>query len=309
MEQLKKSLTEIIDQDYPVFEVIIIDDHSDPGERIRLEEFISALPQIKLYSSTGFGKKHALTSGIEKARYDFILCTDADCIPATRYWIKSMIEHNIAHGVVIGYSPYLKMSGLLNQLIRFETVMTGIQYFSWAMKGRPYMAVGRNILYPRSLFLASDPLAHQGHIPYGDDDLGLQAISDKTIVAVNLDSRSYMISVPATTWTQWLKQKHRHLSAGHYYNNKVWWQPGVYGLALIGHWFILPFIISAALWWIWIPAFILSIFIRWQNYFQWTKKLSDKDTAIVYPVLEVIYAAYLAVMGTFTFVSKKKTWN
>jgi len=308
-EQLKKGLTEIIQQDYPVFEVIIVDDHSDGGERMSLEKFISSLPQIKLYSSTGLGKKQALTSGIENARYDYILCTDADCIPATSFWIKSMIELNAAHGVVIGYSPYLKLPGFLNQLIRFETVMTGIQYLSWAMEGRPYMAVGRNILYPRALFLSSDPFTNHRDVPYGDDDLGMQAISNKTIVAVNLDSRSYMVSAPATTWTQWLKQKHRHLSAGHYYRNKVWWQPGLYGLALIGHWFLLPFIISSVLWWIWIPAWITGIFIRWQNYFQWTKKLGDKDTAISYPILEIVYAAYLAFMGAFTVISKKKTWN
>ncbi len=299
----------MVHQEYPVFEVIIVDDHSDLTERNILEAFISSWPQIKLYTATCSGKKQALMEGIEHAQYEFILCTDADCNPLSSQWIKTMVEHNADQNIVLGYSPYLKLPGFLNQLIRFETVMTGIQYLSWAMKGRPYMAVGRNSLYPRSLLLSSDPFHKHADIPYGDDDLGLQSMLGRSPVEVCMDKRSHVISTPASSWIDWFKQKHRHLSAGHYYKTNLWWQPGLYGLALIGHWFLFPLMMSVGLWRVLLIISIAGIFIRGQNYFQWTKKLGDKDTVIIYPVLEIAYAIYLALMGTFTGISKKKTWN
>lgn len=308
-DDLIKNLDAIVYQEYPLFEIIIVDDHSDLVERKNLEECISQRPLIKLLTSTGSGKKQAVKQGIEKAQYEFVLCTDADCTPLSSQWIKTMVDHCSDHSIVLGYSPYLKLPGFLNQLIRFETVMTGIQYFSWATRGRPYMAVGRNSLYPRSLFLSSDPFLKHAEVPYGDDDLGLQAMLGRTNIGVCLDMRSHIISTPASSWTDWFKQKHRHLSAGHYYSSGLWWQPGMYGLALIGHWFLFPLLMNMSIWRVWLIISIVGIFIRWQNYVQWTKKLGDKDTVIVYPVLEITYAVYLAVMGAFTFVSKKKTWN
>jgi len=308
-EQLKEHLYGIIHQDYPSFEVIIVDDHSDPVERKNLEEFVSFWPQVKFLTSSVAGKKHALLTGIEKAKYDFILCTDADCKPASQDWIRTMIEQGFGRDAVIGYSPYQKSPGCLNLLIRFETVMTGIQYLSWAMKGKPYMGVGRNILYPRSLFMASKPFSQHQDVPYGDDDLGIQALSGKSVIKVCMDERAHMISMPAKTWSQWLKQKHRHLSAGHYYKPELWWQPGLYGLALIGHWFLLSLMFDSLTWWKWIPVFAVGLLIRWLNYFRWTHKLGDKDTVRWYPLLEIIYAVYLAVMGSLTTLVKKKTWN
>ncbi len=308
-DHLIKNLDTILHQDYPVFEIIIIDDHSEWSVKKNLEEFISFRPMIKLFTSTGFGKKQALKLGIEKAQYEFILCTDADCTPSSSQWIKTMIDHHSDHSIVLGYSPYLKLPGFLNQLIRFETVMTGIQYLSWTMRGRPYMAVGRNSLYPKSLLLSSDPFLKHAEIPYGDDDLGLQAMLGQSSMEVCLDKRSHVISTPVTTWTDWFKQKHRHLSAGHYYTSMSWWQPGLYGLALIGHWFLFPLMICTVPGRVWLILSIAGLFFRWQNFFQWTKKLGDKDAVIVYPILEITYTVYLALMGAFTVISKKKTWN
>ncbi|MBK9982984.1 MAG: glycosyltransferase [Saprospiraceae bacterium] len=308
-DQLIKNLDTILHQEYPVFEIILVDDHSDLTERKNLEAFISSWPHIKLFTSSGIGKKQALKMGIENAQYEFILYTDADCTPATNQWIKTMIDHNSNNGVVLGYSPYLKLPGFLNQLIRFETVMTGIHYLSWAMRGSPYMAVGRNSLYPRSLLLSSDPFRRHAEIPYGDDDLGLQAMLGHTSVETCLDKASHVITTPATSWTDWFKQKHRHLSAGHYYKTNLWWQPGMYGLALIGHWFLFPLMMNMSIWRGWLILSVIGLLIRWQNYDQWTKKLGDKDTIVVYPVLEIAYAIYLALIGAFTVISKKKTWN
>lgn len=99
------------------------------------------------------------------------------------------------------------------------------------------------------------------------------------------------------------------MSAAHFYKSGVWWQPGVYGIALIGHWLLLYYMIDTLTWWKWFPAFIISLFLRWLTCIQWTRKLGDNDLVFLYPLLEIIYAAYLAAMGVFTLVVKRQTWN
>lgn len=307
--QISKNLPEIIQQDYPAFEVIIVDDHSDHAEKKQLEGIISSWPGVKLFSSSSPGKKQSLLKGIEEAKYALVLFTDADCKPASNAWIKTMVEHSIDHNTVLGYSPYLKSSGCLNLFVRFETLMTGMQYLSWGMKGCPYMAVGRNVLYARELLIKNNPFQIHSDIPYGDDDLAIQSLADQVQISVCLDQKAQMISTPPASFGEWIRQKHRHLSAGHYYKQQSWWQPGLYGIALIGHWFLIPFLIPSLAVWHWLPVFIAFLLLRWVNYKHWSDKLGDMDTIKWYPLLEILYTIYLGFMGTFTLIAKKKTWN
>jgi cellulose synthase/poly-beta-1,6-N-acetylglucosamine synthase-like glycosyltransferase len=287
-----------------------VDEHSKPEEKRKLEQAVSSHPMISLYhSDQPQGKKQALKLAIEKSKYELILCTDADCTPAGHEWIKSMVEHSMGHDLVLGYSPYKRGGGLLNLMVRFETVMTGIQYLSWAVKGLSYMGVGRNMLYPRKLFLDSDPYKHHHGIPYGDDDLWVQQARELVEVNVSFEKASHVYSTPPATWLEWLRQKHRHLSAGHQYSNAYWWLPGIYGMALIAHWLLFPLFIPLATDSLMFTLFVIGLAIRWDTCRKWTKRLGDGDTALWYPLLEVAYALYLAGMGIFTAVAKKKTWN
>ena len=194
-------------------------------------------------------------------------------------------------------------------MIRFETVMTAIQFMSWTLAGKPYMGVGRNLLYPRSLFLQRTPYNSKPGVPYGDDDLLVQALTSNARIKICDDPQGHVISTPALSLKQWLIQKHRHLSAGHYYKSALWLQPGIYGISLILHWTIVLFLIIGSHWWKWLPVMTLGLVIRWVTYAGWTRKLGDKDTVLWYPFLEVQYAIYLGVMGMITAVAKKKSWS
>ena len=160
---LKKNLPFILNQHYPEFEIIIVDDNSTEAEKSILVNLDADL-RIHVFHSELTGKKSALATGIEKANYDLILCTDADCKPVSDQWIKKMVQSRRTNEVAIGYSPMRKANGLLNLFSRFETIETAMQYFSWTKTGMPYMAVGRNMLYPRSLFLRLNPYQHQQQV-------------------------------------------------------------------------------------------------------------------------------------------------
>lgn len=306
---LENHLPFLLKQDYPAFEIIIVDDHSELSESERMKAIVKSNDQIKLVQSKLVpGKKQAIRQGIQEARYSLILCTDVDCRPASDQWIRGMVESRIGDSLVLGYSPYLKRTGLLNLWIRFETLLTAMQYFSWASVGKPYMGVGRNLMFTREWFNRVDPFHDPEQVPYGDDDLLVQQAAGDVRVTYTLDPDTFMESVPADTWAIWWRQKHRHLSAGHQYKAANWLKPGVYGLALIAHWWIVPVFCWSASSWIWM-LFASGLWIRGYTHVQWTDRLGEKDTRIMYPLFEAAYTFYLACMGAYTMIYPKKKWN
>lgn len=309
VDKLKANLGAIHLQDYPLFEILIVDDHSTPDQFKRLEEVVASFDRTRVLSSGNTGKKNALSLGVRSASYELILCTDADCRPATDQWIRNMVVSKRNAGVVLGYSPYRKKPGLLNFFIRFETVMTGIQFMSWAKAGRAYMGLGRNLLYARSLFMRADPYKSNMNIPYGDDDLFIQAVTGLVRINVCDNPAAFTISVPPQNFTEWFRQKHRHLSAAGYYQKSAWMQPGVFGISIVIHWMLLPSLVIFLFWWKWLPVFLIGVLIRWFFYSKWTRRLGDRDTVLLFPFLEILYAIYLAAMGIVSLFYKKRSWN
>lgn len=308
--KLKNTLLALTRQDYPNYEIIIIDDYSAPSEYKALEQMLNRVRDVFFYrSDRAPGKNHALRMGVEKASHNIILFTDDDCIPAGPLWIKSMINQSGDGGMVLGYSPYIREASRLNLFIRFETVMTGMQYLSWAMLGKPFMGVGRNMLFPKSVLLQDDRITESKKVTYGDDDLLVQAAAKQSPVSVCLDPNSFLFSMPANNFSEWIRQKHRHLSAGHFYSFASWLKPGIFGMGIILHWFLL----IPMLWWnislAFNIAFFTGIILRWIGYATWAKRLGYPEIKWNYVGYEMMYAVYLAVMGTTTLFRKRKTWN
>jgi len=309
-EKLRNTLLTLTRQDYPQYEIVIIDDYSAPDQGEALVQMLNRLKDVFFYrSDRAPGQNHALKMGIEKAQHDFILCTDDDCLSAGSQWIKSMVANTTPGDMVLGYSPYITKPGRINLFIRFETVMTGMQYLSWAMLGKPFMGVGRNMLFSKSVLLNTDFNQQSKKATYGDDDLLVQAMKGKTLVKVSLDPGSFMYTEPAESLTEYIRQKHRHLSAGHYYSLASWLKPGLFGIGIILHWFLL----IPMLWYnvsiVFDLAFFIGIIIRWIGYASWAKRLGYPEMRWTYVGYEMMYAVYLAVVGVMTIFTERKTWN
>ncbi|HER09266.1 MAG TPA: glycosyltransferase [Bacteroides sp.] len=222
-ENLQRFLPTVLEQDYPEYEVVVVNDASTDDTEDVLARFSARYRHLRYTTipcndKFSHGKKLALTVGIKSARYDLLLLTDADCSPVTGQWLRKMVSNlSGERKIVLGYGKYEKRKGMLNCLIRYETVFTAIQYFSFAIIGKPYMGVGRNLAYRKSLFFENRGFASHYHLASGDDDLFVNETATGKNTAVELSKESHTVSVPETSFGEWVKQKQRHLSAGNHY--------------------------------------------------------------------------------------------
>ena len=158
--------------------------------------------------------------GIKTAKYEYILLSDADCIPKSKKWISYMSRNFSNKEVILGLSVFKKSSGLLNQFIRFDEFNVNLQYLSYALNGLPYMGVGRNLAYKKKLFFNVKGFASHMQIASGDDDLFIQQIANKDNVSIQIHPESIIESIPKSTMSSWISQKKRHFSTSKKYKLK-----------------------------------------------------------------------------------------
>ncbi len=237
-QNLKVLIPKLFEQDYPLFDVMIVNDRSTDRTKRLLEEFMEIYPKLRSVSikytpAHVTSKKFALTLGIKVAKHDVILLTDADCIPDTDQWIKRMTEpvRNQDKTFAIGFSAYEIKSGLLNSWIQFETLLTALFYISFGLWNRPFMAVGRNLCYRKSFFMEVKAFKGLWSIQGGDDDLFVNQYATGKNTSIVLDPQSNTTSKPKETRAEYLVQKKRHLHAGKYYDSGDKQKIGLYAFS------------------------------------------------------------------------------
>jgi len=213
----------IMEQDYPNYELVIVNDSSWDDTESILKAMQVRYSNIKVVNldeekQNMQGKKFALTLGIKAAKHDIVLLTDADCTPISNKWISGMISHLIDDKqIVLGVSLFHKHKGWLNRIIRFDGLMTATQYIGFASSGKPYMGVGRNLIYHRDLFFKVGGFKSHYSIASGDDDLFINQIATAKNTSAAILPSEQTISEPKKTWQTWFTQKRRHFSTAPYY--------------------------------------------------------------------------------------------
>lgn len=314
-KNLEKLIPKILGQDYPNFELIIVDDHSWDGTYEYLYEQMPNHSNLHIVSLTEFvqskpGKKLALTLGIKKAQNDVIVLTDADCIPTSEYWLKEMASKYRKEDteLVFGYSPYAASMSPLNAIIRYEAFYTMWQYMSFALAGVPYMGVGRNMSYKKSTFLGNKGFAKNLHVPFGDDDLLVQEIANSGNVQIAVKPESHIISYPSKGVGQWLKQKRRHLSAGKHYKGKFKVLLGLLWLSKASSYLLsIIYLAVAELSVLGMSIALLPVVLHWLLVIVFNHKYKVFKPWYLFPLLDVVYQLILyPLLGFFTMLHPKK---
>lgn len=316
LPNLKNLIPRLSEQDYPLFEVIIVDDRSTDGTEAWFRGQEVALPNFNLVSVSdvpqGYNpKKYALTEGIKNARYELLVLTDADCLPVSNNWIGEIAARYNKHtDIVLGYSGYQKTAGLLNKLIRYETLVTGIQYLSRALRRRPYMGVGRNLSYRKSFFNQMGGLDEIIDITGGDDDLMVNKNAHRNNTAVCLTPGSVIMSVPKTSWRAYFRQKVRHLSVGRFYRTDSKLLLGIFSLSHIIFWSSLVslLITQTLVYWVAAGFLLRQLALSWVVG-RSARKLDERINTFYVPLLDFLFSVSYLFTGLAALTTKKISWH
>ncbi|MEY8848081.1 glycosyltransferase [Psychroserpens sp. XS_ASV72] len=316
-ENLKLFLPSIISQAYPNFEIVLINDGSKDDTLTVMESFKEKFDHIKIVNvkpiETFWGnKKYALTLGIKAASHDFLLFTDGDCRPLSKYWISEMSAHfSNSKSIVLGYGSYKKIKGsFLNALIRFETFLTAIQYVSLAKLGNPYMAVGRNLAYRKELFFEANGFMSHMNVKSGDDDLFINQAANTSNTAICISKESFTESNPKTTFKDWVAQKRRHISTAKYYKTKDKYTLGIFYISQFLFWLLAIVLLSTVFKWkIVVALVVLRFVIQLITFFIASKKLDEKDLPFLSPIIEIVLIAFQFFIFIKNTISKPQYWK
>lgn len=316
VENLSKYLPTVLAQDYPDFEVIVVNDRSWDGTSDLLSVFAKKYDRLKIVTITDgdkfiAGKKFAVSMGIKAAANEWLVFTDADCSPASPNWLRGMQQPIDPHTeLVLGYSPYFKRKSLLNCLIRFETFFTAVNYLSFALKGMPYMGVGRNMAYKKSLFFKSKGFAAHMHIPSGDDDLFVNANANKHNTAIRINKETQVWSEPKTSFISYLRQKKRHNGAGKLYKSKHRFILTIQAIfQFLFYVFGIALICFKSTLYVGLAIFALSIIVRSFIYPRLLKRLNYGELRWWFPILDLILMVFLIFNAIVSLFVKKVQWK
>ncbi|NSW45113.1 MAG: glycosyltransferase [Bacteroidales bacterium] len=314
-ENLKRFLPSVLTQNYPNYEVIVVNDASEDDSHWVLEDFSKIYPHLKISTikkdeKFNHGKKLALTIGIKAASNEYLLFTDADCECVSSNWIRQMMStYSEKTDIVLGYGGYFKTKGFLNKFIRFDTLFIAMQYMGFAKAHIPYMGVGRNLSYKKSLFFKNKGFANHAMLFSGDDDLFVNEHATSQNVAVN--TLAHTRSSAKTDYFSWIIQKKRHQSTFKLYKNK---HKILLSLEPLSRWLFyllipvllildirtLPIIVS---------IFILRLIFLIIAYYFSSKTLKEQDLLLFSPLFDMLYLINDLIIKLTKNPHQQRTWK
>ncbi len=292
------------------WELLVVDDASEdatPEVLAFFQQNNTRLRVLRLAEKKSLGKKVALAQGIAAARYEHLVLTDADCAPAGPHWLAHMagcLAETPDTEIALGYAPLSARSGLLNSWARFETAYTALQYFAFARIGMPYMGVGRNLAWKKSLFQQAGGFVRHADLPSGDDDLLVNAVAKPGRVALCLTPASFVYSAAKTTWAAWLRQKQRQLGTGLRYRRTHQVVLGAVAAAQTLHYFFALLLLLAG----YHPVLVLAIWLLRLGLVglvlrRVLRGFEERELLMWVPVLDILLAIYYAGFVPWVFLS------
>lgn len=306
-ENITKSLQHLASISTDNLEILLVEDMSTDDTLALLLDLRSSNMRVLENKTNHNGKKMALSYGINTANYDWLLLTDADCRMSDK-WVDAMKPYTANHKIVLGYAPLDRSDTWVGSFARYETYYTALQYLAFALAGRPYMGVGRNLMYHRSVFHSAGGFISHADIASGDDDLLINYAANSANTTICLEPDSFVYSQGKEDFASFIRQKTRHVSSSHRYS---WWDKlllGLSSLSQIGLYLTaLVLLFSVYSYWVLLlPIYwLLMLIIQYPI----CKKLHSMDLWLLYPVYDIAMAIYYIIMIPFTFIKKQNTWS
>ena len=316
-ESLKKSLPYLLEQDYPDYEVVVVDYTSQDDTPFVLRVCSENYPNLKPVNFPADvnmfkGKKYPLSIGIKSATKDVVLLTEPDCIPKGFDWIREMMcGYMRGASVVMGYSLLNDDKSLLNAFQQYENLTYNASYLGMAIMGNPYTATGRNLSYRRDFFFDRGGFISHYSFPDGADDLFVNQNATGSNSAIVLADGAAVSSDARQTFGQWHQERLHRKSSRRFYSIKDKLIMLVYPLSQC--------LFLAALLWLWIGglfpwqilAAVLAVKIIWQIVccILLAKRFNVKRVQFLSPFFEFYFLIANTILFFSTLRKKNVQWR
>ena len=313
---LKENLPFLLTQDYSTFEVVVVNHGSEDETNYLLRDLSDEYKNLKIVNVSQdlnffTGKKFPLSIGIKSASYEVLLFTDADCKPSSNQWIRRMAANFTEETeIVLGYGAYNKSGSLINLLIRFDTTRIAMNYLGFARAGMPYMGVGRNMAYRKSLFFRQNGFISHYRIQSGDDDLFINKAATGKNTRIEIQAEAHTDSAPKSSLNEWLRQKRRHLLTGGYYKPMHKFALGVFAITQVLFWALAILLLV-----MWYQPYIVLGIVALRLFSQLfitgkvMKKLSEKGFLFLVPFFELFLMIISPFLAFANMLNKPVKWR
>lgn len=222
-------LKSIEEQEYDKnkYEIIFVDDGSSDRSIDLLNENILTA-NVHLLSLNNFNgkrghKKAAVKFGIENAKGEIIITTDADCTHG-KEWLKSIVSSFSGNtAFVSGPVEFYNSDSLFGKLQKLEfagLIITGAGLIG---NKTPIICNGANSAFRKHIFYEVGGYDDLMNLSSGEDELLMQKIASKTNYDIKfcMNRKAVVKTAPMSSLKEFLNQRKRWASKGLYYKNKL----------------------------------------------------------------------------------------
>ncbi len=309
---LEKKLPIILEQEYPNFEVVVVNDASkDETEYVLrvLQEIYPNLNVVNLYNNVnGFlGKKYPISLGIKSAKNEIILLTESDTMPLNYNWITTMVKgFKQKKDIVLGFTNFEQKPTFLNTLMHYENLTSAMNYLGNAMLNNPFMGQGRNMAYKREFFFETGGFISQYNISVGEDDLFINKNANSKNTSVIINKESINLASPKEKREEWVIQKKKHFKSMYHFKLKDKIISTLMPFAtLLIYVLVALSIVFQFPWQYAILPLVLKYTFQIIVYYKSSKTLATKQVAFLSPLLEVLFLFINTTIRFFTLFTKK----
>lgn len=313
---IKSKLLEILEQDYPKYEVIVVNDASTDDTQYVLKGLSVLYPHLKVVNivenvNKFQGKKFPISIGIKSAKYEHLVLTKANCKPNSFEWLKHIASNFTANKeIVLGYASVANKKGLLNKLMQYDHSIRAMNYLSLALLKKPYMGEGYNLAYKKSLFYKVGGFIKHYNLSAGDDDMFINQVANDKNTSVVLSPLSQMSFDSYRTYKDWIKSKKSNIiSRKHFKLSHRLLLTILPSSTILFYLSIVAIFLIALPWQYAVIAILLKYILQIFVYYKAFKRLEIKKISIFAPILEIYQIILNLILELRIIMTKKTKWR
>lgn len=213
---LQHHLPNILQQQYPHFQVIVVSEKGDSETEDVLKRlqsrfshlYYTLIPDSSRYMSR---RKLQITLGVKAAKTEWIVLIDATCCPDSSLWLKTMAQHCTPHCDFVMGSTHFDETSTPSHY-RYEHFWQAYRWLYQAQQSEPYITNMPNICFRKSLFMQHEGFRGNLHLVRGEYAFMVNQYALRGATAIEWSPESRMTEDCPSSKT-WLNRHLQQLAA------------------------------------------------------------------------------------------------